>query len=348
LVVPLVLSLLAACGSDPAEEPVSPPAPPASVPALPDGTVPWLDLPVEQDAFDAATPQRRAVPKGAKACRADQLTASMPKWFQKGDGYEAEGIRPDMALGMFGVVEVRNRSSAACTLQGEVPVRLLVEGRPAAVRSDHGINEEAERRVTAVPPGEGATLRVDWSAPFCGEAAGRQELELTLPDDGGTLLAAVAEPAHPVCSSSETHPELRSVLSSSAFDELRLPSTRAAGFDPLRVTAEAPKEAASGRDLRYVVTLENPTDADIRLDPCPGYAEERFSTGDATVQAVNERSTYRLNCRTVAAVPAHGSVRFEMRSRVPAIEAGRSLAVAWRLLAPGYGSDGTGFTLTVR
>lgn len=343
----VVVVLLAGCGRG-ADGPDAG-APPSSIPALPDGTVPWVDEPAASEDFSMGTPERRPVPKNAKPCRAEQLTATLPKWFQKGDGYEAEGIRQRTPLGFFGVIEVRNRSDEPCTLQGRVPARLLADGRPVPIRSSDSINEESERRVTAVPPGEGATLRVDWSAPFCGGDVSREQaVEVTLPRDGGTLVAPVAEPRQPACSSSETHPELRSVLSSSGFDELRPPTTLATTFEPLRPTVTGPSTAPSGGELRYVVTLENPTDAAIPLDPCPGYIEERFSTGDAQVQAVNESSMYRLNCRTVAAVPARGSVRFEVRSRVPRVEAGRTLSITWRLLARGHaGLDGTAFRLTV-
>ncbi len=68
----------------------------------------------------------------------------------------------------------------------------------------------------------------------------------------------------------------------------------------------------------------------------PGYYQERFSIGSATVQAINDGGAYRLNCRAVKSIPAHGSVRYAMGAHVAtALTAGRKLTVTWRLIARG-------------
>lgn len=83
--------------------------------------------------------------------------------------------------------------------------------------------------------------------------------------------------------------------------------------------------------------MSNPTAAPIPLDPCPGYYVELFSMGDASNEAVNTGQLYRLNCRPVHAVPAGGSIRFEMVAQVPAnMAAGRELTVTWKLVAPHF------------
>jgi hypothetical protein len=67
------------------------------------------------------------------------------------------------------------------------------------------------------------------------------------------------------------------------------------------------------------------------------YAQKRFSKGDAAGEAVNDFKLYRLNCRPVRAIPAHGSVRFAMVAEVPSpLEPGRRFSVTWRLLAPAW------------
>jgi haloalkane dehalogenase len=82
-----------------------------------------------------------------------------------------------------------------------------------------------------------------------------------------------------------------------------------------------PGEAAGpGGSITYHVVLGNPTGRAIPLDHCPRYAQERFSIGDATHQAVNEFKLYRLNCRPVRAIPAHGSVRFAMVAEMPSTD----------------------------
>jgi hypothetical protein len=340
----------ASCGTGSEEATTATPTTQASVPALADGTVPWLDQPVEDEEFSIGRRPRRTVPSGAKRCRAEDLVGTMPRWTAKGD--TDDGTPRSSARGLFGFVEVRNRSPRTCTLQGEVPTRLLVDGTPLGIRTSHGVNEESQRRVTAVPPSEAASLRIDWSTPFCGEASGRQTLEMTLPHDGGLVTADVVEAMQPACTSSETHPELRSYVSASAFDEPAVPTPLDSPFNAVTVAVTTPPTTATaGALLRYVVAITNPTSADIPLDPCPGYAEERFSTGDARYRALNERSTYRLNCRTVAALPAGGTVRFEMHTRIPAqIEVGRQARVAWRLLARALAptdAHSDGFTVTV-
>lgn len=312
-----------------------------SVPPLADGTVPWLDQPADDAEFSRRPRPRRMVPDGAEPCTAAQLVGTLPRWDRKGSA----------TLGLFGVVEVRNRSTQGCTLRGEVPTRLLVDDRPAPVRESHNVNDEARNRVTALPPGEAATLRVDWSPPYCGPT-GRQALEITLPGGGGVVRADVAEPAQPVCTASETGPELRSYVSASAFDEPPVPTPLDSAFNGVTIAlVDTPTTGTAGGDLRYVVAIANPTDADIALDPCPGYGQEVFSTGDARYEAVNERAVYRLNCRTVAALPAKGTVRFEMRTKVPdRIEPGRRFTVTWALLAPAL-APGPGhraaFTVTI-
>lgn len=323
---------------------------PASVPALADGTVPWLDQPVDDEEFSIGRRPRRTVPSNAKRCRAEELVGTMPRWTAKGD--TDDGTPRSPARGLYGFVEVRNRSPRTCTLQGEVPTRLLVNGTPLGIRTSHGVNEESQRRVTAVPPSEAASLRIDWSAPFCGDASGRQTLEITLPDDGGLLTADVVELIQPGCTSNETHPNLKSVLSASAFDEPAVPTPLDSPFNAVTVAVTAPPTTATaGNPLRYVVAITNPTSTDISSDPCPGYIEERFSTGDETFDALNEHSVYRLNCRTVAVLPARGTVRFEMQTRVPPqIEAGRQMRIAWRLLARALAptdAHSDGFTVTV-
>lgn len=268
---------------------------------------------------------------------ADRLTGILDRWSRSGEKDEA-GNPTRLRAKLFGVAVVTNTGDRACRLRGETDTRLRDAGRELPIGYSHAINEEGRTRVTVVPPGGRAELRLDWTGPFCVATTGPLELDIRLPDGGGSLRAPVRDPARPPCGGpSETHPEIRSYLSTGAFDE---PSEPTADDSPLQALVASPgpaPAARSGQLVTWVVTLRNLTAAAVPLDPCPGYYQELFSMGDATTQAVNEGTVYRLNCRPVRSVPARGAVRFAMGVAVPAGMAGRVLDVEWRLLAPRLG-----------
>ena len=55
---------------------------------------------------------------------------------------------------------------------------------------------------------------------------------------------------------------------------------------------------APGRLVTFVVVLANPTDTDVRLDPCPAYQEGAYPS----------ILTYRLNCDAVTVIGARPQV----------------------------------------
>lgn len=77
----------------------------------------------------------------------------------------------------------------------------------------------------------------------------------------------------------------------------------------LVATIEPVAAAKPGALATFHVRLANPTGDAISLDPCPGYYRQQFSIGSATVAAINDGGSYRLNCRAVHSIPAHGSAR---------------------------------------
>ena len=94
-----------------------------------------------------------------------------------------------------------------------------------------------------------------------------------------------------------------------------------------------PATAKPGERVSYTVTLANPTDAPVPLAPCPGYLQELFSQGSGAAPGHSSSQLYQLNCRPVAAIPAHGEVSYEMVVVVPKeLEAGRQLTVGWRIV----------------
>jgi hypothetical protein len=346
----VVLGGCGAGGRDTAERSADPPHVSAPATMAPDGSVPWVDEPGAEPEFATLPPQRRPVAPTDVPCAAGQLSARLDRWAPK-LLHDDEGRLVGNA-GLLGIVDVRNASSAACRLRGEVPVTLRVDGERLNLTYVHRVNEAGRAQTTSMRPGDHATLRLDWSSPFCADARGDQALEIDLPDSGGVLRAAVAHPTQPICPE-DVEPHSGSVLSAGVFDEPPRPTGATSPLNRLRVSVRTSHHAVAGRRLHYEAVLRNPTADPIALRPCPGYGQERFSMATAAHDApVNDRQVYRLNCRPVHAVPPHGRVRFQMVVAVPrALRPGRRFGVTWHLLGPGIdGSDalGGGFTVAVR
>jgi hypothetical protein len=95
----------------------------------------------------------------------------------------------------------------------------------------------------------------------------------------------------------------------------------------LTAVIEAPATVRAGSTLDFVVTLTNPTDAPIALDPCPVYSTGFFKGG----------GFYHLNC-AVRDIPAHGSVRFAMRIQVVDYTPLGPTQLRWEILEAGDSS----------
>ncbi|MEV4121541.1 hypothetical protein [Micromonospora sp. NPDC049645] len=357
LLVPLLIVLAAAVGCADLDAQPGRPGPTVAEPAptalLADGSVPWADLRITDEDLNGRPAGPRVPAAGSEPCRAEQLIGRLSTWTRPGAGGETpRGF--DAAIGtLIGEVDVRNSSTVECTLQGEVPTTMHAGGREIPMLYTHGINEEGRARVVAVPAGGHASLRLDWSGPFCQPTVGPVELAIELPHDGGTLRAPVTADERPGCPQGEgVHPRARGTLSASGFTEpVAVSKPPSSPLDKLTVAVQGPATAAAGSRLTFRVTLGNPTGGPLALDPCPGYLMERFSLGDATNDAVNTSQLYRLNCRPLPQIPAGGSAVFEMAAEVPAsMRAGRTLTVTWKFYLPHYvqGADQFGvLTLTV-
>ncbi|MBM0279939.1 hypothetical protein [Micromonospora tarensis] len=347
LLVPLliVLSAAVACASpnarpESSEGTVAEPAPTA---LLADGSVPWADLRITAEDLNGRPAEPRVPAAGSAPCRARQLSGQLDRWTRPGTGGETpRGF--DARIGkLIGQVDVRNASSTECTLRGEVPTTMLAGGREIPMLYTHGIDDEGRNRVVALPAGGHASLRLDWSGPFCQAIKEPLELAIEVPDGGGTLRAPVTADDRPGCPQGEgVNPRARGTLSASGFTEPVVVSTpRSSPLEQLTVAVQGPPSAGAGSPVSFRVTLGNPTDRPLALDPCPGYLMERFSLGDATNEAVNESQLYRLNCGPLTRIPAGGAAVFEMVVEVPAsMRAGRELTVTWKLYLPDYAQRG--------
>jgi hypothetical protein len=294
------------------------------------------------DADLYGPPRRARTPApGSRPCQAANLAARLPAWTRPGSNGETPRGGAFASGGhLIGTVDVGNTDAAECTLQGEVPVRMLVGGVEVPMFYSHRINDEARRRVIVVPAGGRASLRVDWTGPFCQPTAtGARELAIELPQGGGTVRAPVMASDTPGCSQGEgVNPNAQATLSSDGFSE---PAEPAQALDsPLsgvRVAVSGPDSAVAGERITYHVVIANPTATAVPLDPCPGYLVELLAMGDARFRAVGSTHLRRLNCRPVRQIQAGASVRFEMVAQVPAeLTTGRELFVTWKLRAPRF------------
>ncbi|MFI6784934.1 hypothetical protein [Micromonospora sp. NPDC050276] len=347
----IVLAVATACAEP--GRPASTAAEPVPTALLADGSVPWADLRITDEDLNGRPAPPRVPASGSAPCRAEQLTGRLSGWTRPGTGGETPRGWDAASGTLIGEVDVRNSSKVECTLQGEVPTTLLANGREVPMLYTHGISEEGRTRVVVVPAGGHASLRLDWSGPFCQPTVGPLTLAIELPHDGGTVRAPVTADERPGCPRGEgANPRARGTLSASGFTEpVAVSRPPSSPLDQLTVAVEGPATAVAGSRPTFRVTLANPTDGPLALDPCPAYLLERFSLGDATNDAVNKSQLYRLNCRPLARIPAGGSAVFEMVTEVPdSMRAGRELTVTWKFYLPHYvqGPHQFGaFTLTV-
>jgi hypothetical protein len=343
---------VAACGArNKAEGPAAPSLPPrVSAPAtlLPDGTVPWVEEPAGRAEFDTPAPSRRSDPD-AGPCRAGDLRGALGPWTSPGDSGGPDAPRREAGK-LIGSVRVTNAGAATCRLRGEVDTKLHDRDGEVPIGYSHAVNDEGRERVTVVPPGGSAELRLDWTAPFCPPVHGALELVIAVPENGGELHVPMTGETPSCGPTGETNGENTSFLSSGAFDAPTAETVMDSPLARLTAAVEPVTHAKPGALVTFHVRLTNPTGTAVSLDPCPGYYQERFAQGTAELAAVNDGGPYRLNCRPVKEIPANGSIRFAMGVHVPKeLTTGRQLVVTWWLIAPHLAGEQrlrVAFTLT--
>lgn len=275
-----------------------------SEPAAP---VPWLDLPATPPS-----PTSAAGRPTAAACAAADLSAAVAGGAGAAGGHI--GYR----------VTVRNVGQRRCTLTGPAVVSGTDLTSGAAVTLTSGeltfFDRSADERPPTLDPGESAVLTII-GASGCNGGANAHEYRFTK-----VTVAGRADSLRDVTLTVSCRPQVGPWARPVPEPETS-PSTDTEAYRQLRVRIDAPATAAPGTPMRYVVTLTNPTDTRVRLDPCPAYTE-----GLSKVVA-----SYQLNCE-VEAIAAHASVRFAMvlplpndRALLPSGEANLS----WNLGFPG-------------
>jgi hypothetical protein len=341
-----VLTGLAGCGTAKGDgggsgRTVTPPRPRVSAPATlaPDGTVPWVEEPAVDGDFARAT--LPPAPTTGPTCRASQLKGVLDHWIHKSTGGEVND--PVMDASLYGFALLTNTSGKACTLHGIPDVRLSSHG--TRVRLDQG-GSKGEDAVVGLPPGGKAHFRLDWGAPFCPDqatAAGPYALVADL-DGTGEVAVRLADPDVPGCAHDDLHPQVRSFLTPGPVEDGDVQPSRPA-TSPLSVlTARAgdvPEHVRPGGTADFTVTLANPTAKAVPLAGRPGFHLDVLCKGAPGTEGLSTQKVYLLNNRPVHSVPAHGSVRFAVRAKIPAAPAfpGPELDITWRLTDRGYPPD---------
>ena len=266
--------------------------------------VPWSDAAIPELAVPTAPV--------APPCRAAQLRTGQGFMFQSA------------ILGATGSVELRNVGPAACRLVGRPRVRFVGAPKAPAQRQVSLPAQQPSfprlRRPAAwlrsLSPGDSASLTVEWRNWCVPDArAGKAALippkaaRVTLAG-GGSLdvdynaMTGCENPSKP--STIGVHPFEPPILPSSEPWTTELLSAKVLNLEG----ATGPLQAHRGQLLRYSVTLRNADRGTVRFDKCPFAVELLAPAG--TMEA------HRLNCSAARPLAPGGTLRFEMRIRIPA------------------------------
>jgi hypothetical protein len=247
-------------------------------------------------------------PENAPPCTAAQVQVSP--------------ARPNGATGyLFWLFAFRNVSGTTCVLRGYPSVVASEPGQPNVTATHHVrfVTEFAkdERSGNMRPGGVTGLSLITNTNCEAAQHPGAQSVYHTVTigiPGGGQFVLNVAFDV--VCG-----------LFSERF-AVRQPTQRYT-HSPLsgaRVTLDLPSGAVAGTTMDYVAALTNPTGTDMVLRPCPGYQQD---IGPAKVAILS------LNCRAQPRIPAHQTVRFAMRLRVPADTPTGPAELYWGTGTPG-------------
>jgi hypothetical protein len=246
-----------------------------------------------------------------------------------GDGFR---FAPAISGGT-GEVVLRNAGTDACRLTGRPDVR-IVGAVPAPDQQQLPLPAQPpafptvappDSTLAALPPGAAVTLDVDWRnwcVPRSAQApVPPQAIRLTLP--GGTGTIDVGYDAVPPCDT----PGAAATVGVRPFRPAPLATTA-----PWTSTAvQATIQPMPGGDLggrrgetaRFAVLLRNPSAVPVSFEHCPLIVEMLAPAG--------QPEAHQLNCGAAARLPAHGSLRFEMRIGVPADAPAGNNGLFWEL-----------------
>lgn len=247
---------------------------------------------------------------GARPCRPADLSVSHGQL-----GY---------ATGNTGVeVYLTSHSATACWLDGYPAIAgVAANGTVTPLPARHGSFPGSPGPSANIKPGQAAAINIsggdDCALALDGEHQVYPELLIGLPAGGTVGVYGTGFDA--ICG-----------VSVSPFG---VPADQPQGPAPSPLTARitAAPTARAGTDLVYLVTLTNPTAQPFALRPCPSYAESLGGLMDPGARKSYLVKYYYLNCRTVRAVPAYGSVTYQMKLPLPSgLPAGFYSKLDWQI-----------------
>jgi len=274
--------------------------------------VPWLPLAADLMPLPVPSPQAVPVPAGTPACTLAELEAAV--------------IGSNGATGhILTTFAFATRGAHACQLDGTPTITLLdAAGRTLAFKNRDPYFPNEVTGPALVDPGatpgpyEGpkygqAGLTIDWiSQPeSCPGEAGVKVAKVKIAIAGaGTLMIAIPdEPAGYRCQGVGV-----GALADPPIEDDSPPEPPAP--DP---SIAAPSKVKAGDQLRFVVTLTNPTMLPIDLRAhCPNYEEELFFSIQAGSPPLGGKHFYRLNCEAAGILNPGKPMAFAMVLQVPA------------------------------
>lgn len=270
------------------------------------GVVPWIHAPTQPGPVPTPPPPPPR-PTDARPCGSDDVHASMGR----GDGAGGH---------ILFQVAFHNVSSSKCVLSGYPSVVASETGQPDVTGQDGSFF--AAGTTANMPPGDNTFLGLETDTYWAdrpGGGGGRapyHHLVIGLPG-GGTVVLDAAEGLDVTCGLHLTRfyvpepeqPEPPSPLRS------------------LTAAIEAPDNVTAGSTLGYVVDLTNRSNQPVPLEPCPAYLQ-------AAPLPTPVKDIEALNCAAAGSLPAHGTVRFEMRMPIPADAPAGEVKIFWELIGP--------------
>jgi hypothetical protein len=264
----------------------------AQTAAATDDVIAWIDAPATQ------LPQvaRRSPRADARRCEPSDLGA---KAWTSGNLQ-----RPDSSASVL----VSNSSDSRCTLSG--PAKIV--GTDAATgelvtltSSSPDTQAPGAQYPATIDPGEPARATFARDTPCNADASPRR---ITKP-------AVVVGDRHLPLSSM---PSIDACTMTVGQWHVLPPAINA----PAQlVTIDAPREVRRGDELSYTVTLQNPSDETLELDPCPVY----------THGLPGLQGGYHLNCQ-IDSVDPHSAVTFSMRYTVPTSAPVGATKLTWQAI----------------
>jgi hypothetical protein len=275
-------------------------------------TVPWLPLAADLTPLPVSSPQAAPVPMGTPACTLAQLEPAFV-------GSNGAGGH---VLTSFGFA---TRGVNACRLDGTPTITLLdASGHDLAFKNRAPFFPNEVSGPALVDPGPMPTfgtgfkdgqarLTIDWiSQPEAcqGETAAMvAKVRIAISGVGTLTIRIPDEPAGYRCQGVGV-----GALADPPIEDNSPPEPPAP--DP---SIAAPSKVKAGDQLRFVVTLSNPTKLPIDLRAhCPNYEEELFFDIQAGSPPLGGKHFYGLNCEAAGILMPGKPMAFAMVLQVPA------------------------------